>query len=479
MSLAEYVPTIGLEVHVQLATRSKLFSACPYHYPAAPNRLTDAYTLGLPGELPVLNRQAVGFGLRLALAVGATASPRSVWARKHYRYPDLPKGYQITQGDPPLALGGSLEIDGDDGPRAVPLIRIHLEEDAGKLIHLADEPTSLVDFNRAGVPLLEVVGAPELRSPAEAAAYLRELRDLVRALEISDATMETGSLRCDANVSLQRRDQPGRGTRCEIKNLNSFRFLEHALACEMRRQADLLDAGAPVVSVTLGYDADANRVHIQRSKEDALDYRYLPEPDLPPLQVDAAWLAEISADMPELPRARRARYIALGVPARSAALLAEPGLAAYFDAALAAAPDHAPRLAHWLTGEVLGRLHAEDLAPSRSPIPPTDLAALIVLLADGRIHQAQARTLLARCWAERRAPRELLAADDFTAADPAAISAAVAAVLAAHPSQRAQYLAGKHALRGFFVGQAMRALAGQADPQQVHAALDRLLADPP
>jgi len=474
MSLADYVPTIGLEVHVQLATRSKLFSACPYHYPAAPNSLIDAYTLGLPGELPVLNRHAVLLGLRLALAVGATPSPRSVWARKHYRYPDLPKGYQITQGDPPLALGGSLEIDGDDGPRHILLERIHLEEDAGKLIHLADEPTSLVDFNRAGVPLLEVVGQPDLRSPAEAAAYLRELRDLVRALEISDATMETGSLRCDANVSLRRHGQPGRGTRCEIKNLNSFKFLEHALTCEMQRQADLLDAGTPVTSVTLGYDADHGRVHIQRFKEDALDYRYLPEPDLPPLVLDPAWLLEIAAAIPELPRARRSRYHALGIPRDTAALLVDPDLSAYFDAALAAAPDHAIPLAQWLTGDLLGRLHAADLPVARSPVPPQHLAALVTLLAGGRIHQAQARTLLARCWTERRPPHELL---DAAAADPDEIAAAVAAVLAAHPQQRAQYLAGKSALRGFFIGQAMRALAGRADPQQVHAALDRLLAD--
>ena len=473
MSVEDYLPTIGLEVHVQLATRSKLFSPCPYTYPAPPNSRTDGYTLGLPGELPILNRRAVELGLRLALAVGATPSPRSVWARKHYRYPDLPKGYQITQGDPPLALGGHLEIDGDTGPRRIPLTRIHLEEDAGKLIHRGHD--TLVDFNRAGVALLEVVGGPALRSPAEAAAYLRELRDLVRALEISDATMETGSLRCDANVSLRRPDQPGPGTRCEIKNLNSFKFLEHALAAEIRRQAALLDAGTPVSSVTLGYDPDTDRVHVQRPKEDTLDYRYLPEPDLPPLVLAPALLAAIAAAMPELPRARRARYEALGIPATIAVILLDPALATYFDAALAAAPGHPIKLAHWLTGDLLGRLHAADLPIDASPVPPQDLAALVILLADGHVHTAQARELLDRCWTERRPPREILA--DLTHADPDAIATAVAAVLAAHPQQRAQYLAGKTALRGFFVGQAMRSLAGRADAQQVHAALDRLLAD--
>lgn len=475
MSLADYTPTIGLEVHCQLATATKLFSSCPYHYPAAPNSLTDPYTLGLPGELPVVSRRAVEHGLRLALALGAAVSPRSVWARKHYYYPDLPKGYQITQGDPPLATGGHLEIDGDDGPRRVGLVRIHLEEDAGKLIHLEHEPLSLVDFNRAGVPLLEIVGEPALRSPAEAAAYLRALRSIVRALEISDATMETGSLRCDANVSLRRRGEPGRGTRCEIKNLNSFKFLEHALMAEIQRQADLLDAGTPVSSVTLGYDPATDRVHVQRSKEDALDYRYLPEPDLPDLIIDPAWLAELAATLPELPRARHARYVALGLtPADAATITADLELSRYFDAALLAAPTHARKLAHWLLGDLLARLHAESLAPANSPVPPADLAA-IVSLAEARFTHTQARALLARCWTERRAPREI--ADDLTAADPDAIVAAVAAVLAAHPQQRASYLAGKTALRGFFVGQAMRALAGRADPLQVHAALDRLLAD--
>lgn len=471
MSITDYSATIGLEVHCQLSTRTKLFSPCPYTYPAPPNSLTDAYTLGLPGELPVVDRRAVEYGLRLALAVGATPSPRSVWTRKHYFYPDLPKGYQISQGDPPLALGGAIDL----GDRSVPLIRIHLEEDAGKLIHDADE--HLVDFNRAGVPLLEIVGAPALRSPAEAAAYLRELRAIVRALEISDATMETGSLRCDANVSLHPRGRPGHGTRCEIKNLNSFKFLERALTAEIQRQADLLDAGTPITSVTLGYDPGADRVHIQRTKESALDYRYLPEPDLPPLLVDDAWLARLKSALPELPRARRARYVELGLtPADAATITADPELSAYFDAALARAPDHARKLSHWLLVDLLGRLHAADLSPARSPVPPEQLAELVALV-DGDLGPQQGRELLARCWAERRAPREILADGWFTAASADEITAAVAAVLTAHPRQRASYLAGKTALRGFFVGQILRALAGRADPQRVHAALDRLLAD--
>jgi aspartyl-tRNA(Asn)/glutamyl-tRNA(Gln) amidotransferase subunit B len=317
------------------------------------------------------------------------------------------------------------------------------------------------------------VGQPELRSPAEAAAYLRALRAIVRALEISDAAMETGSLRCDANVSLRRQGQPGRGARCEIKNLNSFKFLEHALAAEIQRQADLLDAGTPVSSVTLGYDPATDRVHVQRAKEDALDYRYLPEPDLPDLIIDPAWLAALALTLPELPRARDARYVSLGLaPPDAATITADPELSRYFDAALAAAPTHARELARWLLGDLLGRLHAESLSPKNSPVSPADLAA-IVALADDRVTHTQARALLARCWTERRDPREI--ADELAAVDPDEITAAVAAVLADHPRQRASYLAGKTALRGFFVGQAMRALAGRADPQHVHAALDRLL----
>ncbi|MBC8067318.1 MAG: Asp-tRNA(Asn)/Glu-tRNA(Gln) amidotransferase subunit GatB, partial [Deltaproteobacteria bacterium] len=306
---------IGLEVHCQLDTASKLFSSCPLELGAAPNTRTDPYSWGLPGTLPVPNRAAVRSAIALGLATGCTIHPVSRFARKHYFYPDLPKGYQITQADEPYATGGSIEIPGvarpDGTPWRVRLTRIHLEEDAGKNTHAGT--TSCIDFNRAGAPLVEIVSEPDLRSAEQAAAYMRELRTIIRALGISAANMEEGTLRCDANVSLRREGDGELGVRCEIKNVNSFRFLARAIEAEIRRQADLLERGEAVERCTLGYDGERDRLRIMRSKEDAADYRYLPDPDLPPLHLDAAWIDEVRASLPELPARRRARWIALGV----------------------------------------------------------------------------------------------------------------------------------------------------------------------
>jgi aspartyl-tRNA(Asn)/glutamyl-tRNA(Gln) amidotransferase subunit B len=434
--MSERVAAIGLEVHCRLRTRTKMFSACPQGFGAAPNRQVDAYTLGLPGSLPTVNARAVELAIRFALAVGAEVAAVSRWDRKHYFYPDLPKGYQITQAAEPYARGGAIAV----GDREVPLLRIHLEEDAGKSVHDGDE--SLVDFNRAGAPLLEVVGAPALTSPAEAAAWLRELRALVRALAVSDADMEEGSLRCDANVSLAPPGAP-LGVRCEIKNVNSFRALERAIAAEIRRQSEILGAGGEVVPTTLRWDADAGRVAVLRAKEAAADYRYLPEPDLPPLRIDRAWVDRVRDALPELPRARRARWAALGVAARDAAVLADdPALAAYFDAALAAAgAGEARRVAAWLLVELLGT--GRPLAA----LPPEDLAALVGLRASGALTGPQAKEVLARCLAEGRRPGEI-AGEFAPERDEAALTAAVAAVLAAHPEQVARCLAGRAGAAG-------------------------------
>ena len=409
-----WLVTIGLEVHCQLATRTKMFSACPFHFGASPNTLTDAYTLALPGSLPVANREAIELGLRLALALGAEVAPRSVWARKHYFYPDLPKGYQITQADPPLARGGSIEVAPG---RRVGLLRIHLEEDAGKLVHPADPAVSLVDFNRAGAPLLEVVGEPTIASPAEAAAFLRQLRAIVRALGISAADMQEGTLRCDANVSLRAQASDGLGARCEVKNLNSFKFLERALAAEIRRQTRILADGGVVTPATLRYDVPQDRTVVMRSKESAAEYRYLPEPDLPPLEVDAAWIARVRAALPALPPpgAREA-------PFRGSR-----------------APDER-RDGDGSRPHAVARPHAVEVAA-----------------ASGRRERASVRA----------AP---------TLHDAAALAAAAEAVLQRHPRPLAQYLAGKAALRDFFVGELMRATARQADPLRAREIIEAALA---
>jgi aspartyl-tRNA(Asn)/glutamyl-tRNA(Gln) amidotransferase subunit B len=475
MSGPEFVPTIGLEVHCQLATRTKLFSACPTRFGAPANTLVDAYTLALPGALPVVNEHAVELAIRLALAVGAELQPISRWARKHYAYPDLPKGYQITQADAPLARGGSITVDG----RALALTRIHLEEDAGKLQHVGD--VSLLDLNRAGAPLVEIVGAPVITSAAEAAAYLRELRAIVRALGVSSADMEEGSLRCDANVSICPRGQALPGTRCEIKNLNSFRFLESAITAEIRRQTQLLRAGEGVAAVTLGYDADRDRLYVMRAKESAAEYHYMPEADLPPLCIDAAWIERVRAALPDLPAARRCRYVRAGLTAGEAArLVDEPALGDYFDAAREAVPAGEGRpLYHWLCGDLLGLLHAHGQAIADSPVRPAQLAALVGLVAEGTLTGPAAKAVLARCHAEGRDPAEVVAQGGYTRVDDeAALAATIAAVLAANPRQLAQYRGGKPALRAYFVGLILRETRGQADPRRVQELLDRALAAP-
>ncbi|HET6584207.1 MAG TPA: Asp-tRNA(Asn)/Glu-tRNA(Gln) amidotransferase subunit GatB [Nannocystaceae bacterium] len=471
---------IGLEVHCQLETKSKLFSPCPVEIGAAPNTRTDPYSWGMPGTLPVPNEAAVRFAIALALATECHIAPRSRFARKHYFYPDLPKGYQITQADEPYAVGGVIEVPGavapgDGGPVRVRLTRIHLEEDAGKNIHAGGR--SLVDYNRAGAPLVEIVSEPDLRSAEHAAAYVRELRTIVRALGISRANMEEGTLRCDANVSLRRRGTDELGVRCEIKNVNSFRFLARAIESEIRRQADLLDAGQPVVRATLGYDGERDRLRIMRTKEDAADYRYLPDPDLPPLAIPDAWVAEVRASMPELPAARRARWIADGVASADAFLLAsERELADWFDAVVAAAGRaRAKRAASWVVVELLGRLET-GRSIADAPVAPGELAELVVLVDDGTISGRTAKDVFGRMWAGEGSPRAIVEREGLgQVSDTKVIEAAIAEVLAANPQQLAQLRAGKEALRGFFIGQVMKRTRGQANPALVGALLDAAL----
>ncbi|MEM6995601.1 MAG: Asp-tRNA(Asn)/Glu-tRNA(Gln) amidotransferase subunit GatB, partial [Myxococcota bacterium] len=421
MSVADYEPVIGLEVHCQLATRTKMFSGCPQGIGEPPNTMVDAYTLGLPGTLPVPNAQAIRYGIALALALGCELQPVSRFARKHYFYPDLPKGYQITQADRPYALGGAIEIEAG----TIRLHHIHFEEDAGKNIHVAGEDVSLVDFNRAGAPLLEIVGEPDLRCAADAAEYLRALRAIVRTLGISEANMEQGTLRCDANVSLRRRGTEPFGTRCEIKNLNSFRFLERAIDAEIRRQADLLDHGEAVVMATMSFDADRNTTKIMRTKEEAADYRYLPEPDLPPLILPEAWIEELRAAQPELPAARRERYRDAGLSGDDAKLLVEdPELAAYFDAVVAEGAD-TKAAANWVSGELLAKLDGASVTESN--VGAAQLAELIGMVADGTVSGRSAKQVFSTVWTEGGSPRAVAERDGHRqVSDTSVLEAAVA-----------------------------------------------------
>lgn len=483
MSIAEYEPVIGLEVHCQLQTASKMFSACPVGIGEPPNTLVDAYTLGLPGTLPVPNAAAVRHGIAMALACGCTIHPESRFARKHYFYPDLPKGYQITQSDHPYATGGGLEVpgfhDADGGPKRVPLTRIHFEEDAGKNTHVIGEDHSLVDYNRAGAPLLEIVSEPAIGSAEEAAAYLRELRTLVRTLGISQANMEEGTLRCDANVSVRRRGETTMGTRCEIKNLNSFRFLALAIAAEIRRQVDLLQRGERVVMATLSYDTERDRTRIMRTKEAAADYRYMPEPDLPPLRIPAAWVDEIREGLPPLPAQRRARYLERGIAADDAVLLAaEPGLGDYLDRMLdAGAPG--PKAANWVTVELLGKLRSDGREIEASPVAPEALAELVDMIERDEVSGRSAKAIFATLYAEAdpgTSPRTIAERDGHRqVSDTSVIEAAVREVLEASPAQVEQYRAGKTKVRGYFVGQVMKKTRGRANPQLVGEVLERLL----
>jgi aspartyl-tRNA(Asn)/glutamyl-tRNA(Gln) amidotransferase subunit B len=487
MPTADYEPVIGLEVHCQLQTESKMFSACPVGLHAPPNTLVDAYTLGLPGTLPVPNARAVRMGIALALACGCTLHAHSRFARKHYFYPDLPKGYQITQSDEPYASGGGLVVpgvcDAHGEPKYVPLVRIHFEEDAGKNTHVAGQDHSLVDYNRAGAPLLEIVSQPAIGSPEEAAAYMRELRTIVRTLGLSSANMEEGTLRCDANVSVRPRGTTALGTRCEIKNLNSFRFLAQAIAAEIRRQIDLLDHGQPIVSATLSYDPDRDRTRVMRTKEIAADYRYMPEPDLPPLAIPAAWIEEVRATLPPLPATRRAAWVAQGIAMDDAVLLAgEPALGDYLDRMLAAeAP--ARRASNWLTVELLGKLNADGRDIVASPVSPAALAELVTMIEASEVSGPSAKAIFAMLYGRAEGepplgPRAIAERDGHRQlSDAGAIEAAVREVLAANPEQVLAYRAGKTKVRGFLVGQVMKQTRGRANPQLVGELLDRLLAE--
>jgi len=481
--MSAFEAVIGLEVHVQLRTRTKLFCACPNAYGLAPNSATCPVCLGLPGALPVLNREAVAQALRLGVALEARLQPRSDFYRKQYFYADLPKGYQITQGPVALVEGGILRLPGDpavrgrEGLLACGITRAHLEEDAGKSHHDLQPGATLVDLNRAGVPLVEIVGEPDLRSPLEAMHYLQALHRLVVFLGICDGNLEEGSFRCDANVSLRPAGASAFGTRVEIKNLNSFNNVRRALSFEIARQGECLDRGEAVVAETRGWDADRGETRVQRAKERAHDYRFFPEPDLPALALN---LATFDLRLPELPEAKAARYrteAGLG-EAEALALLQSPAFSEAYETV--ARTSGSPRAAAaWMLGEVSRWLNERGERPEAYPVPPEVLGALVALVESKVITHGTARErVLPALMAGERDPGAYVAAQGLAqVADPGAIRALVDQVLAAHPEPVAQLRAGgKASLRGFLVGQVLKAGGGRLDPKGVNEALDAALA---
>jgi len=468
---------IGLETHAQLTTASKIFSGASTAFGAPPNTQASAVDLALPGTLPVLNRGAVERAIRFGLAVGGTIAPRSVFARKNYFYPDLPKGYQISQYEQPVVAGGSVPIVVGESEKTVRLTRAHLEEDAGKSLHEDFHGMTGIDLNRAGTPLLEIVSEPDMRSAAEAVAYARALHALVRWIGICDGNMQEGSFRCDANVSVRRPGEP-LGTRCEIKNLNSFRFLEKAIEHEARRQVALIEDGGAVVQETRLFDPERGETRPMRSKEDAQDYRYFPDPDLLPLEIPKAWIEEVRRAMPPLPGEMRRRYeTEHKLSAYTAALLTESReKAAYFEAAVAAGAE--PRLAaNWITGELAAVMNERGADFSRPPVEVRAFERLLGRIADGTVSAKAAKeVLLAMAAGEGDADGIIARRGLVQISDAGALEAAVDAVLAAHARLADDYRAGKEKAFNALVGQVMKATQGKANPAQASEILRRKLA---
>lgn len=470
----EFEPVIGLEIHAQLNTESKIFSGASTRYGAEANTQACAVDLGFPGVLPVLNEAVLEKAIQLGLALNGTVVRDSVFARKNYFYPDLPKGYQISQYDRPIVEHGTLRISLANGTqRDIGVTRAHLEEDAGKSVHEGFGGMTGIDLNRAGTPLLEIVSEPELYSAAEAVAYMRAMHTLVRYLGISDGNMQEGSFRCDANVSVKPKGSTTLGTRAEIKNINSFRFVERAIEYEIDRQIDVITSGGTVVQETRLYDAERDETRSMRGKEDAHDYRYFPDPDLPTVSISEALFARVAAEMPELPEARKTRFVeVLGLPEETAQELAfDRARADYFETVLAGCAN--PRVAaNWVTVELMGRLNKESISFADNPVSAEALAQMIARIDDNTISGKQAKEVFGYLWAgegtvdgiiERHGLKQMT--------DTGAIEAAVDAVIAANPEQVEQFRQGKEKVLGFLVGQVMKATQGQAAPQQVNSLL--------
>jgi aspartyl-tRNA(Asn)/glutamyl-tRNA(Gln) amidotransferase subunit B len=475
----EWETVIGLEIHAQLATRSKIFSASPTAYGAQPNTQANLVDLGFPGVLPVLNAEVVRMAARFGLATGSAVARRSVFARKNYFYPDLPKGYQISQYERPIVENGRLEILLDDGTRkTIGITRAHLEEDAGKSLHEDFHGLSGIDLNRAGTPLLEIVSEPDMRSAREAVAYMKKVHTLVRYLGICDGNMQEGSFRCDANISVRPRGQQEYGTRAEIKNLNSFRYVERAINYEVERQIDRLESGQSVVQETRLYDPDKGETRPMRSKEEANDYRYFPDPDLLPLAIDDALIDEISRDMPELPDEKALRFgREHGLSDYDAGVLTgSRDLADYYEAVVARLGGEPKLAANWVMGDLSGALNRENLEVTDSRVSAEGLAALLGRIVDRTISGKIAKEVFEAMWLEGRGADEIIDARGLRQiTDDSAIERVIDDVMAANPTQLEQYRAGKDKLFGFFVGQVMKATEGKANPRQLNEILKRKL----
>ena len=475
----EWETVIGLEIHAQLATKSKIFSSAATAYGAEPNTQACAIDLGLPGVLPVLNREVVRMAVTFGLAIGAAVARRSVFARKNYFYPDLPKGYQISQYELPVVQKGQLTIDLDDGTsKVIGITRAHLEEDAGKSLHEDFHGLSGIDLNRAGTPLLEIVSEPDLRSAKEAVAYMKKLHQMVVYLGICDGNMQEGSFRCDANVSVRPKGDPKFGTRAEIKNLNSFRFVERAIEFEIERQIDLIESGGKVAQETRLYDPDKGETRSMRGKEEANDYRYFPDPDLLPLVIDEEFIAATGAGLPELPDAKKQRFISqYGLSAYDASVLtASRELGAYYEETVAALGGEPKLCANWVMGDLAGFLNKDGKDIAQSPVSAAQLAGLLRRIQDRTISGKIAKEVFEALWAgegdtdaiiEKRGLKQIT--------DTSAIEKVIDDVIAANPDQLAQYRAGKDKLFGFFVGQVMKLSKGKANPQQVNDLLAQKL----
>jgi len=474
----QWETVIGLEIHAQLATKSKIFSGAATLYGAEPNTQACAIDLGLPGVLPVLNQEAVKMAVKFGLAIGAKVSPRSVFARKNYFYPDLPKGYQISQFDLPVVSTGETTIVVDGEVKVIGITRAHLEEDAGKSLHEDFEGHTGIDLNRAGTPLLEIVSEPDMRSAKEAVAYMKKVHALVRYLEICDGNMQEGSFRCDANVSIRPKGQEKFGTRAEIKNLNSFRFVEKAINYEVLRQIEILENGGTIVQETRLYDANKDETRSMRSKEEANDYRYFPDPDLLPLEIDADFIESIRTQLPELPDQKKLRFKAqYGLTDYDAEVLtATRELASYFEeVALLSGSD--PKLcANWVMGDLAAALNKASLEIEESPVDPQRLAGLIQRIADDTISGKIAKQVFEGLWASLESADAIIDRDGLRQiTDTGAIEAIIDAIIAENPAQVEGYRSGKDKLFGFFVGQAMKATEGKANPAQLNELLKKKL----
>ncbi len=471
MSMRNYEPVIGLEIHAQLKTNTKMFSSDSTRFEASDNENTSPVSVGMPGALPVINKQAIDFAIRAGLALNCQIRKKSVFSRKNYFYPDLPKGYQISQYDLPICEEGFIEFTVDDEPKKIQIIRAHLEEDAGKSTHQGDY--TLINLNRSGIPLLEIVSGPDLRSGKEASVYARTVRQILRYLDVCDGNLEEGSLRCDCNVSVRKVGTEKFGTRVEIKNINSFRFVEKAIEFEIERQIDAIERGESIVQETRLYDPDKNKTFTMRTKEDAQDYRYFPEPDLLPVILTEAQLSKIKLELPELPQQKCSRFQKqYSLPFYDSEILtAERELSEFFEEAVKIC-NNPKGVSNWMMTELLRELNEAKLTIQQSPISAVNLGTLVGLIDKGTISGKIAKTIFAEMWKTSDHPEQIIKAKGLTQiTDPKAIGLIIDELIAKNPGPVSEYRAGKTKLLGFFVGQAMKASQGQANPEILNQVL--------